>query len=54
MLLLVIDPELDQVERRGRKRWKSLCEPLVDMGSIGPDLVERRAAERAWRGPSPS
>ena len=47
VLLLVIDAELDQVERGRRKRRQRALERLIDVRAIGADLVERRAAEHA-------
>ena len=51
VLLLVVDAELDQVERRRRKRRQRALQRLVDVRAIGADLVERRAAEHPAPGP---
>ena len=47
MLLLVIDAELDQLERGRWKRRQRALERFIDMRAISADLVERRAAEHA-------
>ena len=47
MLLLVIDAELDQFERVGRKLRQRALQRFVDMGAVGAHLVERGPAEHA-------
>ena len=47
MLLLMVDPKFDEVERRGRERGQDLVERLVDMGAPVPNLVERRPADHS-------
>src|SRR5215207_799445 len=45
VLLLVVDPERDQLERGLGEGRKSRFERLVDMSAIFADLVEPRAAD---------
>ena len=40
VLLLVVDPELDQLQRRSRKLIESAFERFVHMAAIGADFVE--------------
>ena len=51
VLLLMVDAELDHVERRGRKRRQRALQRLVDVRAIGADLVERGAAQHPAPGP---
>ena len=51
VLLLVIDAELDQFERRRRQLGQSALERLVDVRALVADLVQRRAAEHSALGP---
>ena len=51
VLLLVVDPELDQSQRFGRERRQRALQRFVDVRAIGADLVERRAAQHAAPGP---
>ena len=45
MLLLVIDPKLDQLKRLRVKAWQCSLERFVDIGSVGTDLVQRWPAQ---------
>jgi hypothetical protein len=51
MLLFVMDAELDEIEHRGRQVRQGAFERTVDMGAVGPHLIERRTAKHAALGP---
>ena len=51
MLLLVVDPELDQIERGARKVRQFMLERLIHMGAIGANFVQRGTAEHSAAGP---
>ena len=50
VLLLMVDAELDEIERGRRKRRQRPLQRRVDMTAIGAHLVERRPAEHAAPG----
>ena len=51
VLLLVVDTELDQCQRLGRKRRQRARQCRIDVRTIGADLIERGAAQHPAPGP---